>query len=390
MANERASVAVNGPATATKNRIDALDWARGWMLVASLGVNSVIISIPLLDHAPWASVMPIDLIFPLFVTLAGCGMAFAFHRQVEPWGVLRRALVLVALGLGFNAVVDATASLTELRFTGVLQLYAVVIVVMALLHLVTRSWRGWALLTIVLAISNTVMLSSFARSCVATLLTPECNPSGPLDSLLFGATHIYRNGLAGHDPEGIIAIMGALVSTAAGATLGHLILRFRKDEAASSTRIPITTVPIALAIAALLGLAAALWLGPDLLAGGPVPPMKRLWTAPFALSIAAIAALLLWLGQVALPSSKFRTERQSRFWTPWVALGRNSLLAYFGSHLMMLLLNRPLPGGTSVTGAFASLFPSAVLAQLVWTMLWLMSWVLLSIVLHRRGWYVKP
>ncbi|EPR76633.1 N-acetylglucosamine related transporter, NagX [Leifsonia rubra CMS 76R] len=390
MANEREAVAINGPTTATQVRIDALDWARGWMLVASLGVNSAIISIPLLAHAPWASIMPIDLIFPLFVTLAGCGMSFAFHRRVEPWGVLRRALVLVALGLGYNAIVNATVSFSELRFTGVLQLYAVVIVVMALMHLVTRSWRGWALLTILLAVAHTAMLSIFARSCVATLLTPECNPSGPLDSLVFGASHIYRNGLAGHDPEGIVAIMGALVSTAAGATLGHLILRFRRDEAVSSTRVPITTVPIVLAIAALLGLALVLWIGSDLLVGGPVPPMKRLWTAPFALGIAAIAALLLWLGQLALPSSGLRTERHSRVWMPWVALGRNSLLAYFGSHLLMSLLNRSLAGGPSVTAAFASLFPSTMLAQLGWTALWLAFWVALAMVLHRRGWYVKP
>jgi heparan-alpha-glucosaminide N-acetyltransferase len=390
MANERESAAATAPAPAAKVRIDALDWARGWMLVLSLGVNSVIISIPLLGHAAWASVMPIDLIFPLFVTLAGCGMAFAFHRRVEPWGVMRRALVLLALGLGYNAVVDATTSLSELRFTGVLQLYAVVIMVMAVLHLVTRSWRGWASLTILLAVAHTALLSLFARSCVATLLTPECNPSGPLESLIFGTSHIYTNGFAGHDPEGIIAIMGALVSTAAGATLGHLILHFRKSEAASSTRVPITTVPIALAIAALLGLAALLWLGSDLLLGGPVPPMKRLWTAPFALSIAAIAALLLWLGQLALPSSKFRTERQSRAWMPWVALGRNSLLTYFGSHLLMALLNRSLPNGTSIAAAFASMFPSAILAQLVWTTVWVGLWVVLALMLHRRGWYVKP
>jgi len=390
MTNERDAGLISSLATATKVRIDALDWARGWMLVASLGVNSAIISIPLFAHARWANIMPVDLVFPLFVTLAGCGMAFAFHRRVEPWGVLRRALVLVVLGLIYNVIVDATVSYPDLRFTGVLQLYAVVIVVMAVLHLVTRSWRGWALMTILLAVAHTAMLSIFARSCVATLLTPECNPSGPLDSLVFGATHIYTNGLAGHDPEGIVATTGALVSTAAGATLGHLILQFRRDEAVSSTRVPITTVPIALAIAALLGLALVLWLGSDLLVGGPVPPMKRLWTAPFALGIAAIAALLLWLGQLALPSSGLRTERHSRVWLPWVSLGRNSLLVYFGSHLLMSLLNRPFAGGPSVTAALASLFPSAILAQLVWTGLWLAFWVALAIVLHRRGWYVKP
>lgn len=375
---------------APTSRIAALDWARGWMLVASVGVNSAIISIPLLAHAPWASIMPIDLIFPLFVTLAGCGMAFAFRSRVLPGTVVRRALVLAALGLLYNALVDFTFTLGELRFTGVLQLYAVVIVVIALLHLVTRTWKGWAALTVVLATAHTLMVSLYARICPATLLTPECNPSGPLDTAVFGAAHIYVGGAAGHDPEGLIAIAGALVSAAAGATLGHLLLSFRTAQASSRRRLPIATAPILALVGAFVVLALVLWVGADLVAGGPVPAMKRLWTAPFALGIAAIAGVLLWLGQVALPGNQRSQERAHRAWTPIIALGRNSLLVYFGSHLLMSLLSRPIGTGPSVTDYVVSLFPSAVLAQALWTIAWLAFWVALALFLHRRGWYVKP
>lgn len=376
--------------TPVVSRIDALDWARGWMLVASVSVNSVIIPIPLLAHAAWVGVMPIDLIFPLFVTLAGCGLAFAFRRKVEPGGVVRRALVLTALGLGYNAIVEFTFVLTELRLPGVLQLYAAVIVVMALLHLVTRSWQGWALVTVLFAVAHTATLSLYARSCIGELLTPACNPSGPLDSAIFGASRMYADGLAGHDPEGIIAITGALVSTAAGATVGHLVLSFRALEASSQSRLPITTVPIALAIVGFVVLALALWWGSDLLLGGPVPAMKRLWTAPFALGVAAIAAVLIWLGQIAVPSSRLRTEAHTRVWRPIIALGRNSLLVYFGSHLLMSLLRREWPSGMSITDAYVAAMPTPELAQVSWTLLWLAFWVALARELHRRRWYVKP
>lgn len=374
----------------TSSRIAALDWARGWMLVASVGVNSAIISIPLLAHAPWASVMPIDVIFPLFVTLAGCGMAFAFRRHVQPAGVLRRAFVLVVLGLGYNALVDFTFTFGELRFTGVLQLYAVVIVVIALLHLVTRSWQGWAVLTALLALGHTLMLSIYARACPATLLTPECNPSGPLDAAVFGVGHIYQSGAAGHDPEGLIAISGALVSAAAGAAMGHLILSARHRQAASTRRLPVVTVPLAGLIVGFVALAVLVTFGADLIAGGPVPAMKRLWTAPFALGIAALGGTLLWLGQLALPGGQRGDARAVRAWTPIIALGRNSLLVYFGSHLLMSLLRRPIGDGPSVTDVFASLFPSGMTAQLAWTLAWVGLWVAVSLVLHRRGWYVKP
>lgn len=381
---------VPGTGSTQKVRIDALDWARGWMLVASVGVNSAIVSIPALAHASWASVAPIDLIFPLFVTLAGCGMAFAFARSVHPIAVIRRALVLAVLGLGYNAVVDNSWALSDLRVTGVLQLYAVVIVAMALLHLVTRSWQGWAALTVLLAVGHTALLSTYALRCPATLLTPDCNPSGPLDALLFGLPHIYVDGSRGHDPEGLIAILGAMVSTAAGAAVGHLLLSFRSAESRSTTRIPVTTIPIAIASGAMVLLAVLLIVVPDVIGGGPVPPMKRLWTAPFALGIASIAAVLLWVGQVALPANRFRTPRRVKGWTPIVALGRNSLLVYFGSHLLMSLANRGFSGGPSLTTMWASGFPNVAVAQIAWSVAWMTLWVALAVSLHRRGWYVKP
>ncbi len=67
-----------------KIRILSLDWARGWMLIASVSVNAWVLMPGWFDHAPWFGVHPVDLIFPIFVTLSGVGLAFANGNQVRP------------------------------------------------------------------------------------------------------------------------------------------------------------------------------------------------------------------------------------------------------------------------------------------------------------------
>lgn len=358
------------------------------MLVASVGVNSAFLSFGALRHASWSGVTPIDFIFPLFVTLAGCGTAFAFRRRIGFPGVVRRCLVLFALGIVYNVLTTWNFDLSQLRIFGVLQLYAVVVAIMAALHLVTRSWRGWLGITALVAVAHSILISVSALACPADLVTRTCNPSGPIDSLLVGASHTYQLGLAGHDPEGVIAIFGALISASAGATLGHLILDVRDRPRAAALRLPAGTGEFVVVVAVFLVLAAALFVLPDLLGGGPVPMMKRLWTAPFALPIAVIAAALLWLGLLLVPVG--RSDRVDRAWNPIVSLGRNSLLVYFGSHLAMSLLGRPIGDGPSVLEMITAPLGGGLVAQVAWTLAWLAGWILLAILLHRHRIYIKP
>lgn len=379
------------PATGTApsaTRVAALDWARGWMLVASVGVNSAFLPFTALRHAPWTGVTPIDFIFPLFVTLAGCGTAFAFRRRIRFLGVLRRCMVLFLLGLVYNVLTTWNFDLGQLRIFGVLQLYAVVVMVMALLHLVTRSWRGWLAVTALFALAHSALISMSALACPADLVTPACNPSGPIDSLLVGASHTYQLGLAGHDPEGIIAIFGALISASAGASLGHLILDVRNRPRPTGRRLPAGTGEFVVVLVVFGVVAIAVAVLPDLLGGGPVPMMKRLWTAPFALPIAAIAAALLWLGLLLVPAG--RSARTERRWTPIIALGRNSLLVYFGSHLAMSLVSRPIGDGASLLEVVTAPLGGGTVAQAIWTLVWLAGWIALAMVLHRHRIYLKP
>jgi heparan-alpha-glucosaminide N-acetyltransferase len=404
------------------NRIVSLDWVRGWMLIASVAANSLLATPPWFDHARWDGVHLLDWIFPVFVTLSGCGLAFAMHRRVKPWPLVRRVLVLVLAGLLYNALTQNVWDPDVWTFTGVLQLYALVVLVLGLLHLLTRSWLGWLIVTVVLAAGYTVVLAVWAAGCGDAGLTETCNPSGVVDPAVFGAAHIYHHAEWGYDPVGLMAAWGALVSASAGATMGHLLVSVRDRrptggeaptgglEAAFPLRhrdgVTRAVLPLlACAAGALLLAQLCVWL-PEWIGGAEVLVMKRLWTPPFALRLVAPVALALLIGHLLLDRrSENRIDRIIRGASyPLIALGRNSLLVYFGSHTLMSVLHRPIevvaagagPDGaevvieTSVADELARSIAIGGQVQLTWSSAVLLFWILLACVLHRARLYLRP
>ncbi|NIZ90491.1 heparan-alpha-glucosaminide N-acetyltransferase [Kineococcus rubinsiae] len=367
-------------------RLTSLDVVRGLMLVVSVAVNSLLVTPGWFEHAEWTGVHGLDLVFPVFVTLTGCGLGFAMHRRTDVGGLARRVVVLVVVGLLYNALVLDRWDLATWRLPGVLQLYAAVVAVVALEHLLTRSWRGWALATVLLAVAHTTLLAVWAAGCAGGALTPDCNPSGALDVAVFGAPHVYAAGDLGHDPEGLVSVLGALVSAAAGATVGHLLLSVR--DAGRGPRAAVLPVAGLAAGAAVLGWLAAVV--PGLLTGTAVPAMKRLWSAPFSLPVAAGVAVVLLLVHLALDRPGTPAAARAATW-PLVALGRNSLLVYFGSHVVTSLLLQDVDaGGASAAQRLAAAVSVGGHNQLSLTVLAVLAWTALAAVLHRSRIYLRP
>lgn len=370
-------------------RIASLDLVRGLMLVASVAANSLLAGPEWFEHAPWNGVHPVDLIFPVFVTLSGCGLAFAMHRRVDVWSLVRRVLILFAVGLVYNAITSDSWSFDVWRVTGVLQLYAVVVAVLGVLHLVTKSWVGWAVITAALAAAHSALLAAWSERCPDDLLTRACNPSGAIDSALLTVQHLYQQGAAGHDPEGLVAILGALVSASAGATVGHLLLTVRRRSVARGSGVARAIVPLVALAAGFLALALALVWAPTIADLPLLPVMKRLWTAPFALLVASGTTIALLLGHLLL--DRARVARPLRWAAyPALALGRNSLLVYFGSHALMSVLTRPEPDGTRLADQAASTIALFGDPQATWTALALLFWTALAMLLHRHRIYLRP
>src|SRR5690606_4792966 len=75
----------------------------------------------LFRHAEWYGLTLLDFIFPAFLTIFGILMAIAYDRKIKWYKVGRRTILLILFGLLFNMIVSWNFSLSDVRYTGVLQ-----------------------------------------------------------------------------------------------------------------------------------------------------------------------------------------------------------------------------------------------------------------------------
>jgi predicted acyltransferase len=369
--------------TATPGRIISLDWARGTLILFNLVAISAVWGVwPAFVHATWdEGVTVFDLIFPTFVTFSGASLAFAFRNQVRWPRIARRAVVLLAGGLAYNAchtyLAEGAVSAATLRITGPLTTYAVLVPVIAVLHQAFKSWQWWLLFTVAVAITYTVVLNRYAAGCPGGILTLQCNPSRAIDASVLGTAHIYGAGTRGHDPEGVVATLGALISAAAGVTLAHLMLWTRGRGSRCS-------------LLGLGGLACALWLLGTVLEAF-VPEFKRLWTPPFALHVAAGVVLVLAVGSAVLERAGAHPRWRQVVW-PLVGLGRNAIVFYFGAHLLLQMLHTrgDLPGRPWIVSWAEGVAVWGAPPQVGFTVTFVAGALILAAVLHRLGIYIRP
>lgn len=361
-------------------RLNSLDIARGVLLVITVWVNSLVVYPSWLAHHPWAGFTFIDWIFPAFVTLTGCAMAFAYRNGLKDGRRLaRRVLVLFGAGILYNIVIGWSFDLSTLRVFGVLQLYAVVILIVSVAHIWLRTWRVWLMASATLIWLSTLLFTWSILACNG--LTQECNPSRLIDLQPWFIDHVYRQGAQGHDPEGLVAIAGATIQASIGATFGHVIMSTRgldrKWPAMAKAAISISTTLVALGVMALLL--------PSFLGQDPMPIMKRLWTPPFAIMVGVSVGLALLLANLTIDAGTDRERsRRARQMEPLIALGRNSLLVYFGVHVVSSLSRR-----FGLFDYVVGLFPSTQAASWGVPILALLAWTALALILNRKKIYIR-
>ncbi len=219
------------PRQKSSPRLVSLDIVKGLMLIASVGVNAWLNVPPLvrpcpLDWRPPDGLDLPDLRHPLGVWFGLCQCPTGQARAGGP----ERVVILLAVGLVYNyiTVSGAPFHLSYLRIPGILQLYAVVVIVLVLLHTVVKgggsgrwSQPAWR--------SSTPMFQwVWSLHCAAGHLSTTCNASRTIDYAVFGANHLYVNGTLGYDPEGLVSIFGAIITACLGATVGHALLESRR------------------------------------------------------------------------------------------------------------------------------------------------------------------
>ena len=359
-------------------RLRSLDAFRGATVAAMLVVNNPgdwgAVYWPLL-HAAWHGWTPTDLVFPFFLFIVGAAIPLGRGDQQRWQRIWRRTALIV--GVGWLLAAFPWFRLDSLRLPGVLPRIGLCYLAAAsLLRVAGREPRS---LGRAAALGSTVLLVGYWA-----LLTLVPVPGGSAGDLAPGkdlGAWLDRALMSGHlwredwDPEGLLSTMPAVATTLIGVLAG-LVLRESQSPRAAVRQ---------LSVAGLAGVVAGLaW-------SAVLPINKPLWTSSYALFTAGVAAAALAACYAAVDG--LPTRWATALSEPFVALGRNALLAFVLSGLIArTLIVVPGPSGASTLGGwlftsvFAPLAPpklaSLLFALAHLALLWALLWVL-----HRRKRY---
>ncbi len=368
-----------------RSRYVSVDSFRGLLL--SLTVVAPIAEYPLLKHAEWNGITVTDTVFPAFLVTSGLSLSFLLRTPLKsavPARLARRLLLLVALGLAYNAYGTTWFTLSDLRFTGVLQMIGISGACAAVLILLLRVWTGSDRVGLLMGVATAIVVAyglglEFGRSSCEPV--GRCSGYMGIDAALLGASHLYRGGSAGHDPEGLMASLAAAAFVLVGFSAGTVLQRH-----GTASRSKTVTGVSALAVYCLaIGAALSVWTLPN----------KRLMTPAFvmltsAVALATFAVLYLIIDARATEGTGERSSHARQRWTwPAVALGRNALLVYLLDRFLYQSARLVSFGDTSLRDLLLEDFlPFGIPRNyLVYAALVLAIIVVVTAALHRRRAY---
>lgn len=331
--------------TTEKTRWLSLDAARGFAMFWIIGADALILALrdaspspfwrafaAQMEHSAWHGLRFYDLIFPIFMFVAGLGAGLFTpsldgvaqpERRARYARALRRFALLVALGIVYNHGwgTGMPLALDQIRYASVLGRigFAWLVTTLLVWHC---AWRTRALAAGLILAGYYLLQCWFPVPGVgAGVLTPEGSLNTYIDHhFLPGITYRHRP----YDPEGLFSDLSAVFNCLSGALVARYLVA-RPERSAAMILIGIGGVGI---------LAAWLWnLG--------YPINKELWTASFALASSAIACVLFGLVHGL---SGLRAGRAALL--PFVVIGSNALPIYLSTSLMdWSFVSRSLFGG---------------------------------------------
>ncbi|MEM6567741.1 MAG: DUF5009 domain-containing protein [Planctomycetota bacterium] len=355
-------------------RITSIDALRGFDMMLIVGGREAILGLTLafgldrthevllgqFEHPAWNGFTAWDMIFPLFLFLAGASLPFSFAKRRERGDsrkrlalhAVRRGLVLALLGVVYNGLL--ALDLESLRVASVL-------------GRIGLAWAGAALVVLFLGVRGQAiaLAAVLLAHSVAILFVPA--PGLDAASLEPGQTfgdwvdrqltpgRLYKGD---RDPEGVFGILPAIGTALLGSFAGRWIGRRELSDGAR--------------LGGLVGGGiACLALGGALdLAGLPIN--KNLWTASFVLWAGGWSLLLL-----ALFHFVFDVRRADRLALVFTVVGANAILAYLAGafidvrDVVELVMGRGLERGK----LHPALVPVLALA---------LQWVVLAFLYRRR------
>jgi predicted acyltransferase len=349
------------PAPASSTRLMSLDALRGFDMFWILGADALVRALDRmgdssvtrffagqLSHKDWEGFAFYDLIFPLFVFIAGVSLVWSLTKEIATHGrpgaclrVVRRGLLLVIIGIFYSG--GLSAEWPNIRLLGVLQRIGLAYLFAGLIFCFfkPRAIAGlcaglllgyWALMTfapirdIQLEKANLERLASesgttkslaIARSAYAGTVGRTHGQFGKGYNV---SNHFDFQYLPGRkydtywDPEGILSTLPAIVTCLLGALAGLLL---RSPDFSDNQKL---IYLFSFGAAGLL--AGFLW-------GLQFPVVKKIWSSSYVLVAAGYSALLLGAFYWIVDMRRYRQWCQ-----PFVWIGMNSITVYLANNII--------------------------------------------------------
>ncbi|MEJ7740901.1 MAG: DUF5009 domain-containing protein [Chitinophagaceae bacterium] len=328
-----------------------------------------------LQHTSWNGFTFYDMIFPLFIFIAGVSMPFSYHKYLSQASVekrrsakqkiytslIRRTIILLVLGMVVNGLLKWDGY-ENTRFASVLGRIALSCFFAAIIYL-NNNLRKQILWFLILLLGYwAAMMFIPVPGFGAGVLTPEGNAEAYVDRL-FLPGKLYRTV---YDPEGLLSTLPAICSALLGVFTGQFLQW--KSEKWNMLRKGVTLF-IAGIILLLTGL---LW-------GSWFPINKNMWTSSFVLYAGGWSLLLLGLFYFIIDVGGFR-----KWSMPFVWIGMNSILIYMASHGIVNFEST----ASYVFGGLIEQTPSRWQPVWLWTGVALIQVALLYF-LYERKWFLK-
>lgn len=353
------------------DRLLSLDALRGFDLFWIVGGHGILLALfkltewgwlgaidAQLKHVEWNGFQAYDLIFPLFLFMAGVSTPYSLTRRLAEGArsevirkVIQRGLILVLLGIIYNNGLQ-WKGLENMRLGSVLGRIGLAGMFAQLIFVFNYETpkRLWYWLAGILLGYWAIMSFGHAPGFTPGDLTMEGNFASYVDRLLLpGKLH---KGI--HDPEGLLAVLPAIGNALLGILAG-LWLRRSVEEVSGDRK------AAGLAIAGVVLLAAGgLW-------SLVFPLNKNLWTSSFVLWTCGWGSLLLAL---------FYWTIDVRGWARgfgafFAVIGMNSVLIYMSSKFLNFDFT-----AQALFGGLARAFPPAVASLIMVTGIFAVKWAL--------------
>jgi predicted acyltransferase len=322
-----------------------------------------------LNHSDWNGFTFYDLIYPMFIFVAGVSVAFSIKRHLEQGDnpirilgrILKRTLLLFLLGVYMsNSGLDIHGWLTNIRWMGVLQRIALCYCGTAIMVLFIRV-RHQAAIAVAILIAYWLLLKfTIVPGFGAGVWNPpEANFANYFDRLFLPGRLYYDT----WDVQGLLSTFPALVTCQMGVFSGFWL---RKDWKVIGRGKPIAKKEKAI----LLALAGILLVGLGILWGLDFPINKKIWTSSFVLLTGGLSTIIMALFYWIIDIVGYK-----KWAFPFIVIGLNSIFIYLAMNIIPFdkilnsLFGREL---TIYLGAWQTFFLALSTLAAGWFILYLM------------------